>query len=103
MNSLRKVILDDLHVYLSLVFLTQDVVRSIEKEAQINFDLQKEGFTVGCAQLKFKLKDLYEDKSFYLDFCGDRIYYLEVNGVIQPMEMVTWVNNQITLPNLRKG
>lgn len=102
-NSLRKLMMQDLDIQLSLLFLTGSVVSQMESDGCVEFDKNKEGFLVGSATLKFKLKDFSEDTPLYLDYCGDRLYKIVINGIEYPTDLVGWKNNQIVLKNLRKG
>lgn len=93
----------DLQVHLSLLIMTGTDVVKMEQESPVQFNLNTEGFIVGESKINFVLKDLPEDQSIFLDFCGDLLYSLSINGIIRPVEDVIWTNNQISLSGLRKG
>lgn len=93
----------DLQVHLSLLIMTGVDVVKMEQESPVQFNLNTEGFIVGESKINFVLKDLPEDQSIFLDFCGDLLYSLSINGIIRPVEDVIWTNNQISLSGLRKG
>lgn len=102
-NSLRKQILDELELNLNIVFLTGQIVSSIESDAQINFDLKKEAYLLGSCAMTFNLKDNTGCENLFLDFCGNQIFELSINGISIPVDNVTWLNNQIALTGMRGG
>lgn len=102
-NSLRKQILHDLELSLNLILLSGQSVSSIDAESEIKFDVKREGYLIGSCFLTFNLKENSGTDNFYLDFSGDQIFELSVNGLTIPAESVSWVNNQINLNGLRGG
>lgn len=102
-NSLRKQILHDLELSLNLILLSGQSVSSIDAESEIKYDVKREGYLIGSCLLTFNLKENSGTDNFYLDFCGDQIFELSVNGLTIPVESVSWVNNQINLNGLRGG
>ena len=103
LNFLRKKILSNLQVELNLIFLSTYCVKSLDVSEDIEFDLKKEGYLVGEAALKFKLQETPEDRSFFLDFCGDKIYSMIINGIEHGIDTIEWRNNQILMRGLRAG
>ena len=102
-NSLRKQILHDLEIALNIALLTGHSVTQVDTDSQIKFDLNKEGYLLGSCLLTFNLKENSGSDHFYLEFCGDQIFELSINGLSIPIESVTWMNNQILLTSLRGG
>lgn len=86
-----------------MVILTGKAVTGIDSDSQIKFNLSKEGYLLGSCLLSFNLKDNSGSDSFFLDFCGDQIFELTINGIAIPIESVSWTNNQISLTSLRGG
>lgn len=102
-NSVRKQCLSDLNISLNIVFLTGNSVTGIDSDAQILFDLSKEAYMLGSCLLTFDLNDNFGSEQIYLEFCGDRIFELHINGISIPIDSVSWKNNQISLTSLRGG
>lgn len=102
-NALRKKMIADLDIQLSLLMITGADVEKMEQNSPLQFDLKSEAFIVGDARISFILKDLPEDQSIFLDFCGDHLYDLKINGTSKPVDDVNWSNNQISMTGLRKG
>lgn len=102
-NSLRKQILSDLEIALHIVFLAGPSVTGVDSDAQISFDPAREAYLLGTCALSFDLKDASSSEQFFLDFCGDQIFELDVNGISIPIDTVSWTNNQISLTSLRGG
>lgn len=57
----------------------------------------------GISTCKFNLKEVSQDRPILMDYCGDKIFGLTVNGTDYPHEQISWTNNQIKLPGLRRG
>lgn len=103
LNFLRKKILSNLQVDLNLIFLSAYCVKSLDVSDEIDFDLKKEGYLLGEAVLKFRLQETPEDRSFFLDYCGDKIYSMIINGIEHGIDTIEWRNNQILMRGLRAG
>lgn len=103
LNFLRKKILSNLQVDLNLIFMSAYCVKSLDFTEDIDFDLKKEGYLLGESVLRFKLQETPEDRSFYLDFCGDKIYSMTINGIEHGIDTIEWRNNQILMRGLRAG
>lgn len=102
-NSLRKKLITDLQAKLSLLLITGKDISQMDNSSALKFDKEKEGFMVGTCTIKFHLKDVPEEKTFYLDYCGDQLYELNINGLSIPVETVQWTNNQLFITGLRIG
>lgn len=103
LNHLRKKLMTELDVALKLIFLMGESVLNQQDKSSLDFDSVSEGYCLGQSNLKFNLKDVPEEKTFHLDFCGDKIFEMSVNGLDVPLEQIEWENNQISLSNLRIG
>ncbi len=103
LNFLRKKILNNLQVELNLIFLSAYCVKSLDMPQEIDFDLKKEGYLIGESVLRFKLQETPEDRSFFLDFCGDKIFSMTINGIEHGIDTIEWRNNQILMRGLRAG
>jgi hypothetical protein len=103
LNFLRKKILSNLQVDLNLIFMSAYCVKSLDLTEDIDFDLKKEGYLLGESILKFKLQETPEDRSFFLDFSGDKIYSMNINGIEHGIDTIEWRNNQILMRGLRTG
>jgi hypothetical protein len=103
-NCERRALIDShVDIDLSLLMLTSNTVSGFDRDSTIVFNQKTEGYMVGIATLRFKLKGLPHDGCFYLDFSGDEIYSFSVNGVEIPLEDLNWNENQILLAGLKKG
>ena len=103
LNYMRKKIMSNVQVDLNLVVLTNYCMKYTEPGGCVEFDPSKEGFILGEATIRFKLQEMPDAKSFFLDFCGDRVFEMSVNGLQYGVDTIEWNNNQITLSKLREG
>ena len=86
-----------------MVLLTGHTVSQISSSSQVKFDLTNEGYLIGTSFLNFNIKENSGADNFYLDFCGDQIFEMIINGLSIPVDSINWTNNQILLTSLRGG
>lgn len=103
-NCERRALIDShVNLDLNLLLLTSNTVSGFDSGSVVQFNQKTEGYMIGIATLRFKLKSLPQDGIFMLDFSGDEIFRFVVNGTEISPDDIQWIDNQIQLPGLKKG